>query len=140
MMKKREQTERCPLCGDKFSPQGLDGHLRMGHNVDPKEVLGAGPSSEDGTDDTTWKRMDQVFHLVDRIKECREKREEIEELDRSNFMRNDLSCQEAIEQLEELERELRSKLEKIREEGPNEQPEIEGLDEAVEEAEEAVGV
>ena len=46
--KKPEKTERCPDCGEMFSPQGIDGHRHWAHGEPPtpKEQLPLEPKRE----------------------------------------------------------------------------------------------
>lgn len=112
-MGSRKKTEECPLCGEMFSPQGLDGHLRMAHQADPGKVKNM-MNGADGEGLTEEPEADQVLYCIRQMKKCRRTMEELDELDRSNLLRRDKSVREAKDTLAELERKYRDRLEALR--------------------------
>lgn len=104
----RAKTEECPVCGDMFSPQGLSGHLRMAHGVNTVDELREDEGASER--DAVVKESQQTITLVDKLSEVGDKREQIEEWDKSGLFVRDEGAKELGEALDKLEKEIRERL------------------------------
>lgn len=72
----RAKTARCPECGEKYSPQGLVGHLRFHHGKGVKNVKTAQRKAVSASRKTA-----QATETLTLAKHLREIGKEIEEVD-----------------------------------------------------------
>jgi hypothetical protein len=73
------QRRVCPQCGKTFKPAGLVGHLYHIHGVGRRDLLAV---SQAAVVDASG-AAERVIHLIDRLKEIREKRDELNTMDES---------------------------------------------------------
>jgi len=105
----RKRSARCPECGQFFSPQGLNGHLRFHHGQEgetvktaQKEAVIAGGIAE---------RAKTAMELVRQLKQVREQRRELEEEIEDDWG-TDEAMADAIATLKRAEKELSDELRK----------------------------
>jgi hypothetical protein len=110
----RKRSARCPECGQFFSPQGLNGHLRFHHGQEgttvktaQREAVIAGGIAE---------RAKATMELVRQLKQVREQKLELVQLAEDDggdlFAEADEAMADAVAALTLSEQELRAELRK----------------------------
>lgn len=125
------RNPECPICEETFKDgRGLSGHLQFKHGLSDEEHremldegMDRGEKSEQPAPDGAagWSGRsvrDRELELKGRLQEIKEKRERIQENDRSwgilgVRIQTDVKAKEALEELEEREQEVREELRKL---------------------------
>jgi hypothetical protein len=106
----RKRSARCPECGQFFSPQGLNGHLRFHHGQEGKEVKTA--QKEAVIAGGIAERARTAMELVRQLKQVRKDKLELEEEIEDGFFTSDQAMEDAIATLKLAEKELTDELRK----------------------------
>jgi hypothetical protein len=106
----RKRSARCPECGQYFSPQGLNGHLRFHHGQEGETVKTA--QKEAVISGGIAERAKTTMELVRQLKQVREQKAEVEELATDSWGAEDEAMSDALAALTLSEQELRAELRK----------------------------
>lgn len=75
--KPRMRTAKCPICGERFSPQGVAGHLRFVHALEGKNMNKERQAALAGGVGGVLERARKTRELLAELKAIREERDEL---------------------------------------------------------------
>lgn len=97
-----EQTRACPECGKVLTLRGLHGHLRLAHKKSSKEIGKLASRAKVAP----LSKMDEVFAMLDQLKEIEVRFDQIEELKDAGAFAEDETYNEFWDTLVGQEREV----------------------------------
>lgn len=112
----RKRTRVCPECGEHFSPQGLNGHLRFKHGLEGEAVKEQTEVATVTVAEGIRDRTDATVGLIDRLKGIRREIAKIAESPVQEGLFHsepDEAMQDCLAALEERELEIRNEIRKL---------------------------
>ena len=115
MKKERKPIRKvvnCPICHEEFDTRGLLGHIKIKHGKPRSEVKNLDKIIEKAEPKKS-ERAERVFELVDRLREIRKRKEDLEKEDQSGFFSTDETVKSLKDGLDDLEEEIKEELEDL---------------------------